>query len=234
MSNKSDLETKLQEIEAITGNEIRKPDMPIDKFMQEAEDLNHTAIEDKDKLIARGLNISVINNLPMAIGACREAETRWFNERYEKQAAEKVWKENSPMAYELRNDLIDEFEYAFRDDSALLSRVNEIKEDKGHADMIQDLNNLAGLGKRNISSLQEINCDVNLLEVAAETSDTMAQLLARANGDKGETNGAKILRDQAYTYLKRNVDEIKQCGKFVFRKDKEHLKKYRSHYYNHH
>ena len=50
------------------------------------------------------------------------------------------------------------------------------------------------------------------------------------NQDRYEHSEAKKIRDQAYTHLKEAVDEILETGRYVFRQDKSHLKKYASEY----
>jgi len=39
---------------------------------------------------------------------------------------------------------------------------------------------------------------------------------------------AMIIRDKAYTYMKQAVDEIRECGKFVFWRNPDRLKGYMS------
>jgi hypothetical protein len=96
--------------------------------------------------------------------------------------------------------------------------------------MIQELNNLAVIGKDNPLLLKKINFDMTLLDRAAETSTRMRGLLAAANCEREMTNDGKKIRDQAYTHLKEAVDEIYECGQFAFRKDEERRRGYRSNY----
>jgi hypothetical protein len=234
MSSSTDFNQLKETIEAIKEEQVLFPDVPIDSYHQEAENLYISALKDKEALTKRGLSIEVIETLSVANGACRFAQSEWNRERTAKQQSEKDWKENSPMAYELRDDLIYEFEYAFDGNSDLLSIVDRVRTDRGHADMIQDLMDLYALGKENTNLLQATNFDVSLLNKAESTSDNMADLLALANGAKNETNKAKVMRDKAYTYLKYHVDAVRKCGKFVFRKDKNRKEMYMSAYYRKH
>ena len=61
-----------------------------------------------------------------------------------------------------------------------MGRVGAIRDSSGHADMIQDLNDLSVLGNRNKGPLEMIKFDMSILEKAAETSDEMARLLTTA------------------------------------------------------
>lgn len=230
MSTTTDFEMLKEIIAGINGNQVLLPEIPVDVFNQEAEDLYHVAIADKKELSGRGLKLKVIESLTVAAGACRYAEAQWTKERNAKQEAELEWKEKSPEAYGLRNDLIYEFEFAFIHNNNLISVVDRIKSDSGHSDMIQDLVTLTLLGKENTNLLNAINFDSSLLLKAESMADQMADLLGRANGTKNENNEAKTMRDKAYTHLKGLVDEVRRYGKFVFRKDKEHAAKYASEY----
>ena len=234
MSNHEDFQALEATITAIPAEEVSIPTIPVDIFNQEAENLYHWATVDKDALVARGLDPVVIDTLPTGAGACRQAQALWFKERYAKQEAEKEWQVKSPEAYQLRDELLAEYEFAFYDQPALMSRVDEAKNGSGHEDMIQDLNDLALLGKENNDLLTATNFDVTQLDRAATLSDEMADLLARVNGEKADDSAAKLLRDKAYTYLKKQVDEVKRYGKFVFRNNDERLTGYRSHYRTEH
>jgi hypothetical protein len=96
--------------------------------------------------------------------------------------------------------------------------------------MIQDLNNLCGLGRAKTRLLEVINFDFSLLDKADQTAREMRRLLAEMNCEKDEGTGIKIIRDQAYTHLKEAVDVIREAGKFVFQQNKEHALEYTSQY----
>ena len=51
-----------------------------------------------------------------------------------------------------------------------------------------------------------------------------------ATAQKLKDNEKKVLRDKAYAHMKEAVDEIRRCGQYVFWKDKQRLKGYRSQY----
>lgn len=234
MSNVTDYQSLLPKIQAITEKELAPIYIPINVYNQEAENVHHWAMEDKDALIARGLDLRTIQELLTATGACREAEARWFKERYGKQEAEKEWNAKSPAAYALRDKLVDELEFAYFENPALSSRVDQIKEGSGDEDLIQDLANAAALGKANLAPLEKTKCDLTLLDKAVALSDSLPGILAAANGDKADTSAVKKIRDQAYTYLKIRVDKVRRYGKFVFSEQKERYVGYLQHYRNKH
>ena len=148
-----------------------------------------------------------------------------------RQQAEQDWSDQSPSAFRLRDLLVHSFRYAFRNQEGLLSRVEEIAQDNTNSDMVQDLNDLSVLGKANLDLLTAVGFDVSLLDDAASLSDQMGDLLGATNGERKEDSEAMIIRNQAFTYLKQSMDEIRNCGKFVFWKKPDRLEGYVSDYW---
>lgn len=230
MANLDDYNSKLQHIKSIANEDITTPSIPVDIYLQESEDLYHWAMQDIEQLQRAGISVDFLKDLPIRTGACREAQSIWNNSKSTKDDAEKLWKEKAPAAYDLRDELLHTFRFAYRKYDDILNAVSKIAEGFGHADMLQDLNELAKLGLANQQPLQAINFDINKLNIAAQTSDEMANLLGIVNGDRMVTDESMIIRNKAYTYLKLSVDEIRECGKYVFWKNPDRLKGYKSAY----
>lgn len=216
---------------AIPDEDVQYPNQPVDSFLQESENHYHWGWDDAPKLNVVGITNPMIKNLPVRAGACREAESIWNKDFRSQKEAQKEWKVRSPEAYEFRNDLLATMRFAYRKDTALLSRVSAITQGDGHDDMIQDLNDLAVLGRENPDPLTGIGEDLTILDSSATMADEMADLLARANGDKAELNESKLIRDKAFMHLKELVDEIRDAGKYVFIKNKSRYKGYTSSYW---
>ena len=230
MANIDDYNAKLGEILAIPDKDVTEPAMPVDVYLQESENLAKWSIMDLAPLAAVGITQVMINDLPVRAGALREAQSVWFKDRNSQLEAQREWGIQAPLAFEQRDELVHTFRYAFRNDDALMARVAEIADGSTNSDMIQDLNDLSVLGKNNVAPLQAIGFDLNKLNVAAETSNAMAELLAAANGDKSLQSETKMIRDKAFFYLKQRVDEIRAAGKYVFWKNEKRLKGYSSEY----
>ncbi|TLX73736.1 hypothetical protein E9993_14860 [Labilibacter sediminis] len=230
MSNTEDYAAMLEEAKSISSENIKIPYMPVGIYAQEAEDLYYWSTKDKDQLLAVGLSETVYSELPVCAGALREAQSIWMEDLKTRQEAEEEWAQQSPMAFDFRDMLVHTYRYAYRNDVTLLNNVAAIAQGDDITDMIQDLNDLAVLGRKNPEPLLTVGLTVESFDKAASLSDEMADLRGRANGDKYDGNENKIIRDQMYTLLKRKVDEIRDCGKFVFWKDKARLKGYYSNY----
>jgi hypothetical protein len=130
----------------------------------------------------------------------------------------------------LRDELLHHFFHAYYNFPDLYNHTQQIAEGNTHADMIQDLSDLAALGKDNTDPLKAISVDLSLLDKAETASAIMAKLLAASNGHKLQDNELRVLRDKAYTHMKEAVDEIRRCGQYVFWKDEQRYKGYVSRY----
>ena len=233
MSSIEEYAAKIAEIEAISDEEIKSPNIPIDAYLKEVEITYKWVQRDIDDLMAAGLDRLLVDDLPMRAGALREAESLWINERFTREEAEKECGERSPGAYDMRNILIHDFRFAFRKESDLINKVNVIDEGHTQADMIQDLNDLSVLGKNNIDLLSDIGFDIPLLDTAGTLSDEMADLLSEAYINRKEASPELIIRDKAYTYLKQAMDSVREYGQYVFWRNEKRLPGYVSQYHKH-
>ena len=229
--SKINYDAKLATLEALSIDQIQVPKTPMDAYLQEAEDLYVWIQQDKEALESKGLDwTTYVEDLPIRTGAARHAQAFWLAERYGQEEATRVWKEESPKAYEFRNDLLADFRFSYRKRPDLLARVRAIAEGESDADMIQDLSDISALGRANPSELEDSRFDLTLLDTAEQKSGELAELLAQANGTRLDNSKAKEMRDRAFTHLKEVMDEIKDTGKYVFRKNPERYKGYISKY----
>jgi hypothetical protein len=231
MPSSADYNELLPVFVAMKPAEALTPSVPIDVFVQEAENLYHWCLDDRDALTRAGLDWNLATTLPVRAGACREAQSLWIKERNTRQEAEQAWKEQAPAAFDLRDQLLHTYRFAFRKSDGLIARVDEIALGDTNSDMVQDLNDLAVLGRSNGNLLGATGFDFSLIDQAAALSDHMGDLLGATNGERKEDSEAMLIRDKAYTYLKQAVDEIRECGKFAFWRTPERLKGYVSDYW---
>lgn len=231
MSNKEDYLKMLPKAQALPLDAIKQPNMPIVISIKEAEDLYHLCIKDKDELVAANLPETVFEELSCLAGALSEAQSVWMADMKDRQDAQQEWKEKAPKAFDLRDQLLHSFRYAYRKHNDVLDRVSAIAEGQSKVDMIQDLNDLSVLGLKHTEQLEMIKFDTSLLVTSAELSEHLSDIRAMANGEKMEGNASLVIRNEMYTLLKRVIDEIRDCGKYVFWKDEKKLAGYTSEYY---
>jgi len=234
MSNLTDFQEKLDEIMQIPDEEVQTPYMPLDHYMLEAEGSRLQALKDMEKLVDAGISEELIIDLAKRVGACRQAQSNWIDRRNKQKEAEQKWSKLAIVASGLHSNLVHAFRYAYRKDADLINQISYIAKDYGYADLIQDMNDLATMGRNNPEPLKAINFNMELLDQAARLSDEMSELLNIVNGVRWSDDEARVIRDKAYTFLKKGVDEVRDCGKYLFWKDEERLRLYTSEYLRSH
>jgi hypothetical protein len=87
MGNREYYEMKLEVIRAIEDDKIKTPqNIPVGIYAHEADSLYNYARDDKDALAAVGLPPELVDDLPIRIGALREASAIW-----KKRGQAKIW-----------------------------------------------------------------------------------------------------------------------------------------------
>jgi len=220
---------KLEVITAIPDDQIKTPSqIPVEIYIQEAEHLLAWCQVDKEELTITGLDWKIVEDLPIRRGALIEAESNWNQARFSRAEAENIWKSETSGGYYLRNELVHHFRYAFRDDSSLILKVNDISKRNTHSGMIQGLRDLYELGIKNRDLLKKIGFDFTMLGQAAKKAEEIGAKYESSSWYSEDYLEAKKIRNQAYTHLKEGVDMVYDCGKYVFCKNSARLKGYRS------
>ena len=231
MSNIADYEQWLPQALTMENDKIKTPAMPVGIFAQEADDLAKVAQKDAEDLAKIGFSQVLVSNLITLSGALREAQSNWKSKEQREKDAEGEWKVKHPTYVHFRNDMVDTFRFAYRKDEQLLKAVALIDEGNSNADLIQDMNDIAVLGRNNPEPLTKMMFAMERLDMAAKYCNEGSDLLARVNGDRNDPNASRVIRDKMYTLLKEVVDEVRDNGKYVFRKDDRKSKDYASYYY---
>ncbi|MCG6190684.1 hypothetical protein [Maribellus maritimus] len=226
MSYSEDFEQWKEVIENVPAKDVKLPNLPVDDFVASTETLAVDANEDRDALAAAGLDVTLIDELTPMSGALRYCQANWMSIFRAREEAQNQWKEQSPGAFEFRDELLHNFSFAYRNIGDVKKKVMRIREGGSNADMVQDLLELAVLGEKYPAPLTAINFDLEKLAQSRALSHSMSELLAASNGAAGEGNDVKVLRDKAYTLLADKARIIREYGQYVFWKDENKLKRY--------
>ncbi|TVZ41166.1 hypothetical protein P886_0506 [Alteromonadaceae bacterium 2753L.S.0a.02] len=228
MSDQDDYQNRRDAIASIAPADIKPHNIPIDVYLQEAENLFHWAKQDFKRLNQAGLSRELLDELPIRVGVLRVAEAHWRAAIGSQRSAERQWSQRSKAAYKLRNELLRSLRYALRHQANAWRPLVSIAGGSGHADMIQDLASLAAMARKHKDALHRVGVSLDIAQQAIDMADQMSALLAQASNEKRTAHPVKVLRDQAYTYLKTVVDEVRECGKFVFHHQAQRLRGYAS------
>jgi len=233
MSSTSDYNELLPQIQSIPSVKALRPTMPVDVYLQEAEDLYLWCLADQDALVGAGLDVTLINELPVRAGACREAQSLWVINRRMRNHTSVDWKLCLSEASDLRSQILHAFRYAFRTHDDQLAGIGEIAKSNSRSAIVQDLNDLSVLGNSNLDLLKAIRMDIALLETASLKSYQMGDMAGFINSVRRRKSEAKLIRNKAFAHLKEAMDKIRHCGKYVFWQNTDRMHGYSSNYWKH-
>jgi len=229
MSYIEDYNSKIDEIKKITDDQIKVPHhVTVSICITEAYDLYSWCQDDKEELIAKGLDWKIVEDLQVRRGALSVAESNWQSKQAQRRASEKIWLKKTSKGYDLKKELIHHFNYAFRKNSELKLKVKEIADKSSIDGMINGLYALSVLGLENRELLKKIGFDFTLLALAAQKSNDLEANKEMASFDSEDYLETKKIRHQAFTHLKDAVDYIRDLAKYVFWGNNGRLKGYRS------
>ncbi|MFA8436231.1 MAG: hypothetical protein ACEPOZ_17080 [Marinifilaceae bacterium] len=219
MSQRSCYEEELEAMLSIPPEEVKVPQMPVGTFIQEAIDLRLWAEDDREQFLALGLELTFLDALPSRVNALIYAQGEWHNELCSRDPFWKQWQEEYSLAQELYRQLMSSFRFAFRNRPDLRKFLNSLAQGRSKQYFAQKLINLAILGWDQKELLQSVSFDLNLLDQAHATGTRIGKLVATANSLHKRNSKNKELRNRAYTHLKCAMDQVRDMGKYVFRKN---------------
>ena len=222
------INSKLDELNSLPAEESANLYIPVETAIQEAGDLYRRCKLDKEELLKGKLDWSLVEDIEIRIGALQQSQSQWQAKFRNYQVCQEEWKITAPLAYKLRSELLHYLRHALRDIPIELAKVRRISEGNSQVEMIQDLSDLAELGKIHSAELEALNFDLSKLDEAREKARNLTKLLSEVRGAYKETSPFIELRNKAYTHLKEAVDEIREVGQFVFWEDSKKLKLYSS------
>jgi hypothetical protein len=217
-------------LETISADKVIALSIPVDNLAFEAEHLYCAATKDQTKLTNVGLDWTYVENLPMLAGAARFTDAEYFNVRGAPQDGETDRDAAITKAMQLRETCLDYYAFAYRKNPAVLAQVREIADGTDKADHVADFDRMVSIGRQNPEELQKARFDMGLIDQCAETATRLAGIFGQSKADAADDNGTADMRNRAYTALKEAVDEVRQCGKFVFGKKPKRLREYTSDY----
>ncbi|WP_282013737.1 hypothetical protein [Marinifilum flexuosum] len=215
----------------IPVEQIVQPTIPVKITIGEAADLHRYATEDKEALVARGLNPELIDELGPRAKFLQDKQSDW-NAVYQAAVTNtKEWESKIHEANLLQRELKHDFQFALRNNKEALRKLSNITDGSGNTDLMQDMSDYPKLAAEYPDEFVAIKFDNNKLTRANALSHELYDLRDKIDGAKsGSKRTEKIMRDRSYTYLKQLVDEIRAYGKYAFWDDEKRQKLYSSEY----
>ena len=187
--------------------------------------LTQTADENIDVLTKAGLNPVNVSNLKSGIPAMSSAEALW-EMSFGANDSHAQWAAKSDSAFSLRRTLRRDLKHACHDHPELLKVISAMERGQTNDGMLLELGELAQFGAEHTDLLAAIGFDNSKIDTAKSLSSELTAVYANHHLNRGGDQGARDLRDRAFTYCTKSADEICRYGKYAFAEDQNMLAKF--------
>jgi hypothetical protein len=127
-----------------------------------------------------------------------------------------LWLSTKKEGYDLRRVLFVKLDYAFRDNDALLKRVEDIKKGRGDLDLIKDHLSCHTIYTQNADLIKDAKVDVALFERALQIHKTLGKLIVTLGINVEKLESAESYSALAWTYFMKAATEVYKAGRCVF------------------
>ena len=135
------------------------------------------------------------------------------------------------QAKALRNELRNLLAYGLRHQPEKQKKARRLGQSTTQMGIVQDLGALSLFGQAHHHLLDIAVSGMAIYEQADTMAKVLANALAQGAKDRVMGNQYRIYRDKAYYDVKKDMDELRAIGRFVFSFDKKKRKAYASDYH---
>lgn len=212
-----DFNESKEEIDSVKEDQIISINMPFKLYLQQVQVIIRRLKNVKAILEAGGMDFKMVDRAERLNGACRELYSLVYTVAAGQSEFRTYLEEAEVLMYDIKEAML----FAFKRHPELLQKISNILNGNTYADMFQDLNDFATLGRNNKELLNEIGYDMANIERAAELSKMLSDLYAQVTIDRSSPPDMIITRNKAFTLLKKAIDDLISQARYILRADKE-------------
>jgi hypothetical protein len=189
--------------------------IPIACLIQEANDLYLFCKNDKEALVRDGLDWNEVEMLPVLLEGCTDAEAEYQLYK-DKSQSEIVKLEKLVIRCRKLRTFISEKLRAASELGGNFLAVPSYRKRWSRVELIQDLNDLAVIGKDHNEILQSLSFDLTNLDLAANLSVELSEKMVDVIISKPSESPQKANRDKLKQELFILIARIRTVGKSAF------------------
>lgn len=204
------------QVEALDRRELpEKIRFSVGKVIFHSKRLYKNAVRLRPALLAQSrLDPAVLDSFGHCVTVLEECENDWDTKR--RRGSPKSLNDARASATKLRSEAVAALRHFHASDNDLQVRLDEIMDGDGDDDLVDDCKKLGALVDAHWSVLE------GRTELPPERGDAFRKEAAIIQADdtalSPEAKAAMELRDKAYFHLLAAEREIRECGRFAFRK----------------
>lgn len=204
---------------AVESDDVRKPNVPMAIYHQEANDLLVFLSHDSgwQRLYAVGLDPTAASAVEQALTVSRTAQSAWFVASRPRKEEEHTTRE--VRASELRAEAMSACRFNLRSDRGMQGVLDRIDDGSGIADLAADCVDLAKLIHDNLLAFEK-DMSFDAKSVADELAEIGPLITAATSARRAAEGTSELIdaRDRAFTVLDNILDEVRVAGRHAFRK----------------
>jgi hypothetical protein len=193
----------------------KSPSIPVARLIQEANDLYLFCKNDRKELIGEGIDWDEVEKLPELLNECSDAEVEY--QVYRKNAGSEIVKLKKLVlrCRKLRTTIAEKLRSAVSRAGNFMT-VPSYRKSWSRAELVQDLNDLAVIGKDIKHMFNHTGFDLTLLDLAADLSVELSEKIIDVIISKPSKSRQKTFRDKTMQELLSLIVQIRKTGKSAF------------------
>lgn len=194
---------------------MKRNSIPIACLIQEANDLYLFCNNDKKELLSEGVDWGEVERLPELLEKCNDAEVD-YQLYIDSSKIETVKLKNLVLRCRKLRTSIAEKLRAIATRTNNLFAVPSYRKNWSREELLQDLNDLAVIGKDNLEILHSYKFDLTQLDLASKLSVELSEKIVEVLVSKPSESNQKAVRDKLAQELTFLISRIRTAGKAAF------------------
>ncbi len=190
--------------------------MPIPRYVQEAEELQHAADTYLKPIAPQGLNPELYEQLRQLTEELQEKEEELRLRTLKLSKEEEEWKELSPKAFEFRDWLLKTVKFVYRNDRDGKKILMRLRKKKDVKTMVSDLQALSGIPKHFDDRYKNYGIEDSDFKKAWDIGNRTNVLFSDATIARKNITLFTDNRNNAYLALAPIVKEVRAWGQQIY------------------
>lgn len=230
MSASDAYERLMPSILELPKSSIQNPNLPPEEKVMEGKKLKSLIERDREPLLDSGLDPEYLDSFTDRLGAYEIAEAKYIVLRNHAVGLGQQIKDLQEKLVEVRKVLLHYLTFVLKDDAVEMATIEDIKDGRTLNNKVFDIQPLIELAKNHVEELEKVKFDRAVLDDAERLYEETSRIKGLIKSLPKQEIDVKDIRNRAYTYLNEAFVKIKEHAQFVFWKDEEKLKVYKSEY----
>ena len=217
ITNEQAYDENYDDFMAVPPDKVTHANLPTEVATADARRLATAAAQDRDALLSVDVPAALLDSILSRAMAYTQSVVLYETAIKGDPSAVARWKELSARGYELQKYFDKFMTRAYRNEPEYSKKMDEIRQGRGHRDMIMDIGEYTTIAENNPEPLRRMTAfDYSTVAEGKELFRNMQEAYSKASIDPQMVDATKDIMNRAYTWYKKAADEIKAGGQFLF------------------